>query len=83
MVEKVIVTLSIPCENWQKDFEVPTFLSCDELGKRLLSTLREMDGKRFRNWEQLRFRYNNRVLEKDKPLYHYGIWDGSKLELLR
>jgi len=83
MVEKVIVTLCIPREHWQVDFELPTFLSCAELGKRLLGALREMDGIRFGNWEKLRFRFRNRILEQEKTLCQYGVWDGSKLELLQ
>jgi hypothetical protein len=83
MVEKAIVTFCIPRERWQADFEVPTFLSCAELGKRLLGALREMDRDRFGNWEKLRFRFHNRILEQERTLCQYGVWDGSKLELLQ
>lgn len=78
--ENVIVTVKIKSK--LLDMELPTFLSIQKLTAKIDETLHSMPGHILFDEHCVGLLFQETVLDKNKTLGNYGIWDGSILECL-
>lgn len=81
-MDNVIITLMFERSYDPLDLEVPVRLPIDELEVKMLDTLKAMDIEHFERTQKVKFKFKNVVLEPDKTLEEYGVWDGSYVTLL-
>ncbi len=81
-MDNVIITLMFERGYDPLDLEVPARLPIDELEVKMLDTLKAMDIEQFERTQRVKFKFENLVLEPDKTLEEYGVWDGSYMTLL-
>lgn len=80
-MDDVIVTLEFEGGYEPIDVELPVKLQIDELEKKVLETLIEMDFERFGSVKKIKLSCGGRPLDPDKTLEEYGIWDGGILHV--
>lgn len=81
-MDNVIVTVQFERTYDPIDLEMPVRLAIDELEVKMLDTLKAMDVEHFERTQRVKFKYKNTVLEPDKTLEEYGVWDGSYITIL-
>ncbi len=78
-MDDIIVTLMFSDGYEPVDLEIPAKLRIDELEEKILESLIEMDFEHFGSVKKINLSCTGKVLEPDKTLEEYGIWDGSYL----
>ena len=78
--ESVVVTLRFAQEGRSLDMELPAFLPLEELERRLLETLGEMDPVRFGGAQGVALKQEGRPLDGAVTLAQAGVWDGAVLD---
>lgn len=73
--ENVLVTVKLDAD--QIDMELPAFLRIEELINKLLETLRVMRPEKYFAYSSLDLIFENQMLDLERNLASYGIWDGS------
>lgn len=81
-MDDVIVTFLFSGGYEPVDLEIPSKLRIDELEEKILESLIEMDFERFGGVKKINLSYGGKVLEPNKTLEEYGIWDGSCLTVI-
>lgn len=79
MIDYVIVTLKFEKQSLQIDMELPARIKTDELEKRLLEALKEIDPTSFEGIEKVSLYHNGERLHKEETLFEQAIWDGKIL----
>lgn len=82
-MEYAIVTLTTPDGSWKQDFELPVQIKIRELEKKLLSVLQDQIPNGFFDAREVYIKAENQILDKEKTLAEYQIWDGSILVVSR
>ena len=78
--DSVLVTLRFEAQGRSLDMELPAFLPLEELERRLLETLGEMDPARFGGAQGVALKREGRALDGAVTLAQAGVWDGSVLD---
>lgn len=81
-MDNVIITLLFERSYDPIDLELPAKLPIDELEVKMLEALKAMDIEQFEGTKRVRFKFKDNVLDPDKTLEEYGVWDGSYVTLL-
>lgn len=82
-MEYAIVTLTTPDGSWKQDFELPVQIKIRELEKKLLSVLQNQVPNGFGDARRVYIKSGNQILDEEKTLAEYQIWDGSILVVSR
>ena len=74
--ENVIISLNV--KDTMLDYEVPVFATVELVHQKIEESLRVLHPEWFLAGDHLReFRFNDSVLDDQRTLASYGIWDGS------
>ncbi len=79
--ENVIVTVRLTPGGKSLDMELPSFIPIEELGQRILETLRVLNPTSYLSIEGLRFWDHGREITGTDTLASAGLWDGSILDI--
>ena len=78
------ILISIAYNNECFNVEVPTELTVHEAKNKVVSSLNELNKEKGNNAkipEAINFYHNGKILEDDKLLVNYGIWDGAVIAM--
>ena len=78
------ILISIIYNNECFNVEVPTELTINEAKKKVVSSLNELNrdnGNSATIPGAINFYHNGKILEDDKLLVNYGIWDGAVIAM--
>lgn len=78
--DSVLVTLRFEAQGRSLDMELPAFLPLEELERRLLETLGEMDPVRFGGAQGIALKQEDRPLDGAVTLAQAGVWNGGVLD---
>ena len=82
MVDSAIVTVTDKTSTVIGDFELPVRITAGELSKKMIAFLKAKDSDRYTVISDLRFQFNDRILDNAETLYENEIWDGSILRII-
>lgn len=76
-MEYVMVTLETSDKSFSADFELPGELPISQFAEQLAETLNEIASSSARWRNPIQLKKGNTVLDVDRSLSDYGLWDGS------
>jgi len=79
--ENVIVSVAMRQGDKNLDMELPAFMPAEELGAKLLETLRVMSPATYSAVTKLGIRHSGKMLASADTLASCGAWDGAILEI--
>ena len=82
MIEYAIITLITADGSWKEYFELPLHVQIKELEIKMVSVLEGFPMlKGFSTASEIGFQLNGKILDAERTLAEYQIWDGSILTI--